>query len=137
MKYKHIFFIWLLADVLLALGVIILSFFRSIDDGDSGIIMLIILYGIAISLPSLFALLIFHAVIDNRQKDKPADNYIYLITIVVINILYWLVGRYVYHEASGEYNRLILCTTAAGIVSFFYINYTVQKKNEKEKSSAR
>ncbi|MEI9958679.1 MAG: hypothetical protein WDM90_20750 [Ferruginibacter sp.] len=69
MKYKHVFLIWLYADLFLAGG---LMCFMMYEGGRDAIEMffLIALCGIGFSLPSLIAMLLFHWAYTENAKDK-------------------------------------------------------------------
>lgn len=128
MRYKDVFLIWLLADMLLATGLVILSFFTlKFAEGDAGMVLLMIIFGLIISLPSLVAMLIFHAVykatIKNNYHHLP-----YLLLIFIINFLYWLFGNHGFKSIDINYGYFILLTTLAGSMAFVIVGWRIRKR---------
>jgi protein-S-isoprenylcysteine O-methyltransferase Ste14 len=130
MKYKHVFFIWLLADAFLAAGGLCFLAYTAVTESarDGEIFFLVIGIGILFSLPSLIVMLIFHAVFTNNAKD-PANYFSpYIILIVTINILYLVIGRIVF-TMPGEFGYVYIGTTLAGLLAFYLVDRKIKKIN--------
>ena len=128
MRYKDVFLIWLLADMLLATGLVIISFFTlKFAEGDAGMVLLMIIYGLIVSLPSLVMMLIFHtvykAIVKNNNYRLP-----YLVLIFIINFLYWLIGNPAYKSIDMNYGYFILLTTLAGSIAFVIVDRRTRKR---------
>jgi hypothetical protein len=129
MKYKHVFFIWLLADVFLAAGLLCFGVYLSFTGGnanDVSMLFMIMFYGLLVSLPSLVAMLLFHLLFQ-RIAVTP-EKYVtpYITLIIVINILYLLIGVFSFHMTT-EFNIFYIGSTLAGLLSFFIINKRIKK----------
>lgn len=133
MKYTHVVFIWLLADVLLGIG----SFVYATRYNEYGTTMLFwSVTGFIYSLPSLLIMLIFHIFYEKYAKN-PA-NYVlpYSILILGINILYLSAGFIfsidgsdsIYHFNS--FYKIFIATTVAGFLSFYLVNMKIKKNNK-------
>src|SRR4051812_48727514 len=96
MKYKHVFFIWLLADIFLAVGVGCYMFYDKVNAGSSddfGMFLLLTGSGIGVSLPSLITMSIFYFVFKSNAKDPEDYRLSYIALIICINILYMGIGQ--------------------------------------------
>lgn len=128
MRYKDVFLIWLLADMLLATGLVILSFFTlKFAEGDAGMVLLMIIYGLIVSLPSLVMMLIFHTVYKAIIKNNN-DQFPYLVLILIINFLYWLIGNPGYKAIDMNYGYFILLTSLAGSIAFVIVGWRIRKR---------
>ncbi len=128
MKYKHVFFIWLLADAFLAAGGLCFLIYTAATEpaSDGGMVLLVIGLGILVSLPSLIVMLIFHAVF-TQNAANPADYFSpYIILIVSINILYLVIGRIVF-TMPGEFGYVYIGTTLAGLLAFYLVDRKIKK----------
>ncbi len=129
MKYKQVFFIWLLADVFLLLGLLCFVFYELFTGGnknDTEIFLLVAGYGILVSLPSLIIMLLFHFIFTKNAKD--VNNYIvpYIALIISINILYMLIGQFTF-GMTGEFNIFYIGSTLAGLLAFYLVDRKVKK----------
>jgi sulfite exporter TauE/SafE len=128
MQYKHVFFIWLLADAFLAGAGVCFIIYTALTESpsDTGILWLVIGLGILITLPSLIVMLIFHAVF-TKNTANPA-NYAapYIILIVSINILYLVIGHIVF-TMPGEFGYGYIATTLAGLLAFYLVDRKIKK----------
>jgi hypothetical protein len=130
MKYKHVFFIWLLADAFLALGLSAFVIYARITSGNSDEVMMylaITVYGIGISLPSLIAMSIFYYFYNKKAADKTDYKSVYVGLIIAINILYLLIGQYAM-DITGEFNYFYIGSTLAGLLSFYLVDRSRIKK---------
>jgi len=129
MKYKHVFFIWLLADAFLALGLLAFAVYEQFSGGsknDLEMFVLFVLYGILVSLPSLVTMLIFHFVYSKNVKAGTDHKPAYIILIISINILYLVVG--LFYGMTSEFNYFYIASTLAGLLSFYLVDRAVKKK---------
>jgi hypothetical protein len=128
MKYKQVFFIWLLADAFLAAAGLCFIIYNAISSSGSDTSILLLVIGLAflITLPSLIVMLLFHAVFTKHAK-KPA-NYgpPYIILIVSINILYLVIGHIVF-TMPGEFGYVYIATTLAGLLAFYVVDRSIKK----------
>ena len=138
MKYKHVFFIWLLADVFLALGLLCFAVYLqfeeagqdgyfNLDMSDWAMCFYIILYGLLLSIPSLISMLSFHFFYTKNAKAGADHRGAYIALIIAINILYLLIGQFGY-DMTGEFNYFYIASTAAGLLSFYLVDRKVKKK---------
>jgi len=124
MKYKHVFLIWLYADLFLAGGLMCFMMYEGGRDATE-MFFLIAAYGIGISLPSLIAMLLFHWAYTENAKDKIGHKpYIFL--IIGINILYLLIGQFAI-GMTGEFNVFYIGSTLAGLLSFYLVDRKIKK----------
>jgi len=129
MKYKHVFFIWLLADAFLALGLLAFAVYEQFSGGDKNdldLFILFVLYGIVVSLPSLITMLIFHFIYTKNAKEGADHKPAYISLIVSINALYLIIGQLC--GMTGEFNYFYIASTLAGLLSFYLVNRAVQRK---------
>jgi hypothetical protein len=128
MKYKHVFFIWLLADAFLAgVGVCFIIYTALTESrSDADILWLVIGFGILITLPSLIVMLIFHAIFIKNAKDPANYAAPYIILIVSINILYLVIGHIVF-TMPGEFGYAYIATTVAGLLAFYLVDRKIKK----------
>ncbi len=129
MKYKHVFLIWLLADVFLASGVLcffLYDMFNGSNTNDLGMFLLVIAYGISISLPSLLAMLLFHFIFTKKAPNTLNYAKPYIALIICINVLYLLIGQYVF-GMTGEFKYFYIGTTLAGLLAFYLIDKKIKK----------
>ena len=129
MKYKHVFLIWLIADLFLAFGLLCFVIYEQIDGGDKndmGMFLLIAGYGIVVSLPSLVTMLLFHLLYTNNVKDTANYRQPYIALIIGINILYLLIGQ-VGFGMTGEFNTFYVGSTLAGLLAFYLIDRRIKK----------
>ncbi|MGC4103509.1 hypothetical protein [Ferruginibacter sp.] len=130
MKYKHVFLVWLLADVFLAIGLFIFILFEL--SGTSGrnnmdMFLWVCLYGIVVSLPSLAIMLIFHAVFMHNAKDPGDYKMPYMLLIIGINFLYLLITANAYRM--GElFNLFYMGSTVAGLLAFYIVDRKIKKQ---------
>ena len=131
MKYKQVFFIWLLADAFLIAGLICFGIYELITGGggsdDAGIFLLAVGIGIGCSLPSLLAMLLFHLVYTKNAKQPAEYTMPYVAMIVCINMLYLLIGQYGF-GMTPEFNIFYVATTLAGLLAFYLVDRRIKKK---------
>jgi len=138
MKYKHVFFIWLLADAFLALGLVGFAIYLQFEEagqnahfnlgmGDWAMCFYVILYGLLLSIPSLISMLFFHFIYTKNAKAGADHRGAYIALIIAINILYLLIGQFGYGMTS-EFNYFYIASTAAGLLSFYLVDRKVKKK---------
>ncbi len=131
MKYKHVFLIWLLADIFLATGLLLIVLWNILSGGDKdfdGLFFLVIAYGVVISMPSLLILTVFHFIYNRRKKDPTAYTKPYITVIICINTLYFLSTLYT-RTLDAAFSWFYLCSTAAGLLAFYTVNRKIRKKN--------
>jgi hypothetical protein len=129
MKYKHVFFIWLLADVFLVLGLLgflAYEMFAGGNKNDLEMFLLVIIYGICISLPSLIVMLLFHFIFTKNAKDAAKYKLPYIGLIISINILYLVIGQYGF-GMTGEFKFFYIGSTLAGLLAFYLIDRKIKK----------
>ena len=127
MKFKHVFQLWFWADLILAAGGSIFALIVSNGDFSSiGFALLIALYGIGISLPSLIMMLIFHSIYSRNDRDTSNYVEVYSIVILVINVLYLVVSYFPMHLGK-EFSLLYIGTTAAGFLSLYIVHRRIKK----------
>ena len=129
MKYKQVFFIWLLADAFLALGLLAFFGYEQFTGGakdDFGMFLLVAAYGICISLPSLIVMLLFNLVYTKNAKAGADHRPAYISLIISINVLYLLIGLVC--GMTSEFNYFYTASTAAGLVSFYLVDKKARKK---------
>ncbi len=127
MKYKHIFLIWLFANIILGLTAYFYLFFQSGNNkfNDFEMILIVALYGLFLTLPSLIILSAYYFFY--FKKLMYADYKFKLIAIIVIiNILYFLASYYFFTMAK-EFNYFFLASTLAGLISFAIMDKKVNK----------
>lgn len=131
MKFKHVFFIWLLADLFLAVGLFATMFTTLAKDEnfkDAGFLVAVVFYGVLLSLPSLVVLLIFHAIYSKQQRT--IDEYVktYCIVILTINVLYFIVSNRGFSDSGTLFNYFYIFTTIAGLLALFLVQRNVRKQ---------
>jgi len=129
MKYKHVFFIWVLADIFLALGLLCFFIYEQTSSqtpDDLGMFLLVALYGVCFSLPSLIVMLLFHFLFTKNAADKSNYKNPYLMLIVGINAAYLLIGMFIVGVTS-EFNIFYLGSTLAGLLSFYLVDKRIKK----------
>ncbi len=128
MKYKQVFFIWLLADAFLAaVGLCFLVYIAVADsNSDSEIILLVIGIAFLLTLPSLIVMLLFHAVFAKYAKNPSNYASSYIILIVSINILYLVIDHIVF-TMPGQFGYVYIGTTAAGLLAFYLVDRRIKK----------
>jgi heme exporter protein D len=135
MKYKHVFLLWLWADLILGLGTILTVLFMNITSGFAGgdyaMILWVVLFGVAVSIPSLIALLIIHSIYIKNSLLKLNYFNLYSIAILCINIIYSLSSYFIF-DMKGELNLLFFFSTLAGFISLFLIRMKIKKEQQKE-----
>jgi chromate transport protein ChrA len=136
MKYKHVFLIWLFADILLVIGSLV---YATKDSLYGTTIFFGSFFGLLFSLPSLIIMLLFHAIYTKHAKNP--NNYVlpYSLLILIINIIYLLVGYLWpinYETIYSFYNfyKIFIATTLAGFVSFYLVNRKIKKELKKEEN---
>jgi hypothetical protein len=131
MKYKQVFFIWLLADAFLAAGLVCFGIYELLTGGgpsdDVGIFLLAAAIGIGCSLPSLFVMLLFHLAYTKNAKHPAEYTMPYVALIVCINMLYLLIGQY-WFGMTAEFNVFYVGSTLAGLLSFYLVDRKIKKK---------
>jgi hypothetical protein len=130
MKYKHVFFIWLLADAFLALGLLgflLYEMFNGGNKNDMEMFLFVMVYGVCISLPSLIVMLLFHFIFTKNAKDKANYKLPYIGLIISINILYLVIGQYGF-GMTGEFKLFYIGSTLAGLLAFYFVNKRIRKK---------
>lgn len=135
MRYKHVFLVWLLADILLAAALFLLvtgRYVTGIDKDFDDVFLLVILYGVAFSLPSLAVLTLFYLIFHSKPRSISDCKLPYIYAIAGINVLYFLVtlGNGIMDAAFGVFYA---CSTAAGLLSF-YLVYRKRCKNQSDKA---
>jgi len=129
MKYKHVFLIWILADVFLALGLLGFTIYEQFTGGsldDLSMFLAIAAYGTMISLPSLCVMLLFHFVYTKSAKNSSVYRIPYLGLIIGINVLYLLIGQFGF-DMTLEFNVFYLGSTAAGLLAFYLVDRKIRK----------
>ena len=129
MKYKQVFFIWLLADVFLIIGVLCFGLYELLSGGsirDTEIFLLMVAIGILASLPSLLIMLLFHLIYSRNAKDTQNYRMPYIALIISINIVYYLISLFGY-SITGEFKLLFMATTTAGLLAFYFVDRKIQK----------
>lgn len=128
MKYKDVFKVWLYADVILMLLVLVAAAVitgEGIDDG--GFVLLAVLVGAGLSLPSLIALLCFHSWYSNKKEEKEKFVTSYVAAIISINILYFLISVFLFN-IDIKPALLYLVTTGAGLISFYIVYKQINRR---------
>lgn len=131
MKYRHIFSIWFLTNIIFSIGLLLYSIFddyskRGHLSGHMGLILVIFFAGLLISLPALVILLAAHYYFI-KQISHIKYNLYYLFLIVVINVMYFLIGLST-HLDFKDACMFFGGTTLAGLAAFVIID----KKYKKE-----
>ncbi len=128
MKFKNVFQLWFWADLILALGVTIVALFiESGDFKDFGFLLLVYFYGAIVSLPSLAAMLIFHAIYSANKSDTSNYVEVYSVVIVAINAIYMAVSYFSMH-LGREFNMFYIGTTVAGFISLYIVHRRIKAK---------
>ena len=132
MKYKHVFKIWLLADAFLATGLLCFGLYLLLTGGDKlqdaiAMFFMISLYGLLLSLPSLAALSVCYFLLQRFFVTPGHYTTSYITVIIIINVLYLLIGRLIF-GMGGEFDIFYLGSTAAGLLSFYFVNAGIKKK---------
>jgi hypothetical protein len=130
MKYKHVFFTWLLADGLLAAVLLVIAVWSSVTGGGSdmgGIYLFAVAYGVVFSLPSLVIMSIFYFILKPRQGNTDAYRKYCVFLIIGINVLYFVTGWFT-GWMEPFFSWFYLCSTAAGLCSFYFVNRRINKK---------
>ncbi|MBP6432025.1 MAG: hypothetical protein KA319_09670 [Ferruginibacter sp.] len=135
MKYKHVFFLWIWANLILALGALLTVFVVSLPFGsrnnDWGMFLLVFAYGFFISLPSLVTMLCFHYFYSQKSILKKDYFKVYSLVILVVNVLYLLCSYFIF-KMGGEFSLLYLFTTLAGFISLYLVHLKIKKEERKE-----
>ncbi len=130
MRWKDVFLVWLWANLLIGAGTALYAFFTSgMATDEFGIILMVGLYGLLITLPSLIILFIFHAAY--TYKNKLRENYLlhYSVLVIFINLAYWLVSAYTSRFITDEIVAVFfLYTTFAGILALQLVNRRINKR---------
>jgi hypothetical protein len=136
MRWKDVFMIWLWADLLLAAGVIFAGVYINKGSSDDfGLIILVVLYGIFVSLPSLAVMLLFHVIYTKKMQRN--HTWPYMLLILCINLIYWLIGTFFnYYTPRNEWTYLILFTTLAGILGFAIISRKIKRRMQHNDAAA-
>jgi len=131
MKYKQVFFIWLLADAFLAAGLLCFAVYELVADGASNDDLWMALWaaglGICFSLPSLLVILLFHFVFTKNAKHTDEYRMPYIALIICINMLYLLISQY-WFGMTEEFNVFYIGTTLAGFLAFYIVDRKFRKK---------
>jgi predicted neutral ceramidase superfamily lipid hydrolase len=138
MKYKHVFKIWILADAFLALSLTIYLFItidqplNSKDLSDPGFFILIIGWGVIVSIPSLIAMMIFHHFY--LKKATGSSNYVttYIIVILVINALYLACTHLPNYHMGNDFDVFFIFSTLAGLLALFCIDWRIRRAKKLE-----
>jgi hypothetical protein len=130
MRWKDVFLIWFWADLLIGAGTAIAGFFMSEVDVDGFPMLLMVgIYGLLITLPSLGVMCIFHAAY--TYSNKPRQNYLvhYSLLIILINIAYWFISVYKSRFYVDEMvTAFFLYTTFSGILALLLVNHRIKKR---------
>lgn len=130
MKYKQVFFIWLIADALIAAGTACIGIYQELTGGasteDAGIFLLAVGIGILCSLPSLIIMLIFHAIYASNAKHPQDYVMPYVALIICINMLYLLAGQFGFGMPK-EFNLFYVGSTLAGLLAFYLVHRKIKK----------
>jgi hypothetical protein len=130
MRWKDIFLIWVWANLLIGAGTAIAAFFMSDMEVDAfPIILMVGIYGLLITLPSLGIMCIFHAAY--TYSNKLRQNYLvhYSLLIISINIVYWVVAVYMGRFYMDEMvTAFFLYTTFSGILALLLVNHRIKKR---------
>lgn len=131
MKYKDVFKIWLYADVILLLLLIAAAVISGENINDGGFVLLAMLIGTGLSLPSLVALSCFY--LWHNNKVGSSENFVasYIAAIVSINILYFL-SSIILFDFDFEEALLYLVTTASGLASFYLVYKQVKRRSTED-----
>ena len=129
MKYKQVFFIWLIADLFLALGLlsfVIYELFTGGNANDMEMFFWVLLYGFVVSLPSLLLMTLFHFIFIKNAKTPANYPIPYIALIISINILYLLMGQFGF-GMTGEFNVFYIGSTLAGLIAFYVVDKQIKK----------
>ncbi len=130
MKYKHVFLVWLLADLFLAAGLLCFGIYEQAtgngSNDDAGMFLLAAGIGIGCSLPSLAAMMLFHLVFTKNAKHPEEYTMPYIALIIIINMLYLLIGEY-WFGMTGEFNIFYIGSTLAGLLAFYLVHRKIKK----------
>lgn len=129
MKYKQVFFIWLLADVFLALGLLSFVIYEQFTGGnanDMEMFFWVLLYGFVVSLPSLLLMTLFHFIFIKNAKTPANYAMPYITLIISINILYLLMGQFGF-GITGEFKIFYIGSTLAGLIAFYVVDKQIKK----------
>ncbi len=131
MKYKDIFLVWLLAEIILAIGAFLAIIAQTIYssasfDRDYGMLLLVVGLSLLWSSPSLVVMLGFHYY--NSKKHPFQKNYFktFSILIIVINIVYALCSRFIF-TMNIEFLLYFIFTTIAGLLALCVIHYKIKR----------
>jgi hypothetical protein len=127
---KYVFLVCLWANLLIGIGTALFAFFTSgMAIDEFGIILMVGLYGLGITLPSLIVLFIFH--VAYTYKNRPQKNYLlhYSLLVIFINLAYWLVSAYMSRFITDEIVPVFfLYTTFAGVLALLLVNHRIKKR---------
>lgn len=131
MRYKHIFFIWLLANIFLSLIVLLYSL-RTGDSSDFYFSLQVILVGFFTSIPSLIVLEV--AVFDYKKKSEMLSFKKYFSKkIILINLFYFLCSclllsnKKYFFPSSEEFFYLALFYIITSIVGLASLRLVIMK----------
>ena len=130
MKYKQVFFIWLLANAFLISGLLVFAVYEMFSGGgskdDLSILFWVAGLGILVTLPSLCIMLLFHLFFTKKAKDVTRYQMPYIALIICINMVYLLFGRYVY-DMTKEFDVFYIGSTLAGLLAFYLVDRKIKK----------
>jgi chromate transport protein ChrA len=115
---------------LLAVAFFVTAFVVGGLQRDQEIVFMAFIVGLLASLPSLVAILLFHAVYSHNKKDNEYRVLPYLLLVLSINCMYWVVWGLVERHYSSLNILLILCTTVAGLISLAIVHWQVKKREQ-------
>jgi hypothetical protein len=130
MRWKDVFLIWFCADLLIGAGTAIAAFFTSgMATDEFGLILVVGIYGLLVTLPSLGIMCIFHAAFIYNNKLR--QNYLvhYSLLIISINIAYWLIAVYLGRFYMDDMvTAFFLYTTFSGVLALLLVNHRIKKR---------
>lgn len=134
-KYKDVFLLWFLADLILGVGLFLTMFAINFSDGtknnDYGMFLFVLVYGLLISIPSLVAMLIFHYFYNQKSMLKKDYLKVYSLVILGINVVYMLCSYFIF-KMGGEFNLFYLFSTIAGFISLYLVHLKIKNEERRE-----
>lgn len=121
-----------MADLLLAVGLIFTVTLGASDFGDGGFMLMVIGYGIILSLPSLVVLMIFQAVYSRKPHTLREYVNTYIIVIVVINLFYFIVTYLQWDNEAPVMQYFYICSTLAGLLSLYLVQRNIKNGRVEE-----
>jgi hypothetical protein len=136
MKYKYLFLVWLLAEVILGIGAFIAviaqtAFSSHVFNKDYGMIFMVIGLSLLWSFPSLLVMWLFHFLYSQKHPYLKSYFKIYSIVIITINVLYALCSRFIF-TMNTEFLLYFIFTTIAGLLALYFVTLKIKKKEREQ-----